>query len=73
MAKNGSFREEYDKELEFLQKMKASGVRSVTLAQELDKQIADLALDDEKLAQSHVEIEGSTQVLGQFPVVDDQQ
>ena len=59
---------DYDKELEFLQKMKASGVRSATLAQELDKQIADLALDDEKLAQSHVEIEGSTQVLGQFPV-----
>lgn len=61
---------DYDKELEFLQKMKASGVRSATLVQELDKQIADLALDDEKLAQSHVEIEGSAQVLGQFPVVD---
>jgi hypothetical protein len=64
---------DYDKELEFLQKMKASGVRSVTLAQELDKQIADLALDDDKLAQSHVEIEGSAQVLGQFPVVDNNQ
>ena len=48
--------------------MKASGVRSVTLAQEIDKQIADLVLDDDKLAQSHVEIEGATQVLGQFPV-----
>ena len=64
---------DYDKELEFLQKMKASGVRSATLVQELDKQIADLALDDEKLAQSHIEIEGSAQVLGQFPVVDNDQ
>jgi hypothetical protein len=36
--------------------------------QEIDKQIADLVLDDDKLAQSHVEIEGSAQVLGQFPV-----
>jgi len=59
---------DYDKELLFLQQMKASGVRSVTLAQEIDKQIADLVLDDDKLAQSHVEIEGATQVLGQFPV-----
>jgi hypothetical protein len=59
---------DYDKELLFLQQMKSSGVRSVTLAQEVDKQIADLVLDDDKLAQSHLEIEGATQVLGQFPV-----
>ena len=52
----------------FLQQMKASGVRSVTLSQEVDKQIADLVLDDEKLAQSHLEIEQNTTVLGQFPV-----
>jgi len=58
---------DYDKELLFLQQMKSSGVRSVTLAQEVDKQIADLVLDDDKLAQSHLEIEGATQVLGQFP------
>ena len=55
-------------ELMFLQQMKASGVRSVTLSQEVDKQIADLVLDDEKLAQSHLEIEQGTTVLGQFPV-----
>jgi hypothetical protein len=48
--------------------MKASGVRSTTLSQEVDKQIADLVLDDDKLAQAHVEIEGQSQVLGQFPV-----
>jgi len=51
-----------------LQQMKASGVRSVTLSQEVDKQIADLVLDDEKLAQSHLEIDQGTTTLGQFAV-----
>ena len=55
-----------DKELIFLQQMRATGVKSVTLSQEIDKQIADLVLDDEKLAKSHLEIDQSTQVLGQF-------
>ena len=55
-----------DKELVFLQSMRASGVKSVTLAQEIDKQIADLVLDDENLAKSHLEIEQGSQVLGQF-------
>jgi len=59
---------DYDKELLFLQQMKASGVRSATLAQEVDKQIADLVLDDENLAKSHVEIEQGTSTLGQFGV-----
>jgi len=59
---------DYDKELMFLQQMKASGVRSVTLSQEVDKQIADLVLDDEKLAQSHLEIDQGTTTLGQFAV-----
>ena len=57
---------DYDKELMFLQQMRASGVRSITLMQEIDKQIADLVLDDDKLAQSHVEIEQATQALGDF-------
>ena len=34
--------------------------------QEIDKQIADLALDDEALAKAHAEIEASTTVLGDF-------
>jgi hypothetical protein len=59
---------DYDKELMFLQQMKASGVRSVTLSQEVDKQIADLVLDDDKLAKSHLEIEQGTTTLGQFTV-----
>ena len=59
---------DYDKELLFLQQMKASGVRSATLAQEIDKQIADLVLDDENLAKSHVEIEQGASTLGQFGV-----
>jgi len=59
---------DYDKELLFLQQMKASGVRSATLAQEIDKQIADLVLDDENLAKSHIEIEQGTSTLGQFGV-----
>jgi hypothetical protein len=46
--------------------MKASGVRSVTLSQEIDKKISDLILDDENLARAHSEIESGVQVLGQF-------
>ena len=57
---------DYDKELIFLQQMRSTGVKSVTLMQEIDKQIADLVLDDEALARSHVEIESSSQTLGQF-------
>ena len=57
---------DYDKELQFLQQAKASGVRSVTFQQEIDKQIADLVLDDELLAQSHNEISESAGVLGDF-------
>ena len=57
---------DYDKELMFLQQMRATGVKSVTLQQEIDKKIADLLLDDEALAKSHLEIETGTQVLGQF-------
>jgi len=57
---------DYDKELMFLQQMRSSGVRSVTLMQEIDKQIADLVLDDDKLAKSHVEIDQATQALGDF-------
>ena len=57
---------DYDKELMFLQQLRATGVKSVTLAQEIDKKIADLLLDDEDLAKAHVEITSGTQVLGQF-------
>lgn len=57
---------DYEKELQFLQQAKASGVRSVTMQQEIDKQIADLVLDDELLQRAHQEIEQSTAVLGQF-------
>ena len=57
---------DYDKELTFLQQMRASGVRSVTLMQNIDMQIADLVLDDEALAKAHTEIEESTAVLGDF-------
>jgi hypothetical protein len=55
-----------DKELVFLQSMRASGVKSKTLMSEIDKQIADLVLDDENLAKAHLEIEQGSQVLGQF-------
>lgn len=57
---------DYDKELMFLQQMRATGVNSVTLAQEIDKHIADLLLDDEMLARAHSEIELRTQAIGQF-------
>ena len=57
---------DYDKELLFLQQMRSTGVKSVTLAMEIDKKIADLVLDDEVLAKAHDEIESGSQVLGQF-------
>ena len=57
---------DYDKELVFLQQMRSSGVKSVTLATEIDKRISDLLLDDEALAKSHAEIEASASVLGDF-------
>ena len=46
--------------------MRATGVKSDTLQQEVDKKIADLVLDDENLAKAHLEIDTGTQVLGQF-------
>ena len=52
---------DYPNELQFLQMAKASGVRSTTLMQEIDKNIADLILDDEKLARAHMEIENQSQ------------
>ena len=61
---------DYDKELLFLQQMRSTGVKSVTLMQEIDKKISDLILDDEALAKSHVEIESGSQVLGQFAEQD---
>ena len=57
---------DYDKELIFLQQMRATGVQSETLAQEIDKKIADLILDDETLVKAHTEIEAGTQRIGNF-------
>lgn len=57
---------DYDKELIFLQQMRSTGVKSVTLAMEIDKKISDLILDDEVLAQAHKEIEEKASVLGDF-------
>lgn len=56
---------DYPQELLFLQQVRATGVKSVTLMREIDKQISDLVLDDELLAQSHTEIE-ETQAIGDF-------
>ena len=63
---------DYDKELAFLQGVRASGIRSVTLMQNIDKQIADLVLDDEALDLAHREIVTNTEVLGQFTETDDE-
>lgn len=56
---------DYPQELQFLQLAKASGVQSATFTKEVDKQIADLVLDDEVLKQAHEEIDQG-RVLGQF-------
>ena len=57
---------DYAQELQFLQQARASGVKSVTLLREIDKQIADLVLDDEILNQAHDEIEAATTAVGDF-------
>jgi len=57
---------DYPNELAFLQTARASGVNSKVFMQEVDKRIADLVLDDEDLQRAYVEIESSTQVIGQF-------
>ena len=57
---------DYDKELLFLQQMRATGVKSKTLGMEIDKKISDLILDDEELAKAHAEIEADTGSLGDF-------
>jgi hypothetical protein len=57
---------DYDKELLFLQQMRATGVKSKTLGMEIDKKISDLILDDEELAKAHLEIEADTGSLGDF-------
>jgi len=46
--------------------MRSTGVKSVTLAIEIDKKISDLILDDEALAKAHAEIEETGSVLGDF-------
>ena len=57
---------DYAQELQFLQQARASGVKSVTLLREIDKQIADLVLDDAILSQAHDEIEAATTAVGDF-------
>jgi hypothetical protein len=61
---------DYAQDLIFYQQVKASGVRSTTLMREVDKQIADLVLDDEMVMQAHTEIEQNTRALGEFPLVE---
>ncbi len=58
---------DYESELRFLQMAKASGVPSRTFTQGVDKQIADLVLDDEALNQAHTEID-SSRAVGEFAV-----
>ena len=57
---------DYAQELQFLQQVRASGVKSVTMLREVDKQIADLVLDDEALAMAHEEINENTVAIGDF-------
>jgi len=57
---------DYDKELVFLQQMRATGVQSETLNKEVDKKIADLILDDDTLVKAHTEIEAGSQRIGNF-------
>jgi hypothetical protein len=54
-------------DLELLQQAKASNIKSATFNKELDKQIARTVIDDDTtLDQIDSEIEGGTEVLGEF-------
>jgi hypothetical protein len=54
-------------DLELLQQAKASNIKSATFAKEIDKQIAKTVIDDDTaLEQINSEIDGSTEVLGEF-------
>jgi hypothetical protein len=59
---------DYAQDLIFFQQVKASGISSNTLMREVDKQIADLVLDDEALSEAHREIDEGTRALGEFPL-----
>jgi hypothetical protein len=54
-------------DLELLQQAKASNIKSATFAKEIDKQIARTVIeDDTTLEQIDSEIDGGTEVLGEF-------
>jgi hypothetical protein len=54
-------------DLELLQQAKASNIKSATFAKEIDKQIAKTVIDDDTtLEQINSEIDGNTEVLGEF-------
>lgn len=57
---------DYESELRFLQMARSSGVQSRTFSKEIDKQIADLVLDDDLLHQAHQEIDSDVRAVGQF-------
>ena len=61
---------DYDQELRFLQQAKASGVPSATFSKAIDKQIADLVLDDEMLNAAHQEIDSQARPVGQFATAE---
>lgn len=60
---------DYESELRFLQQAKASGVPSKTFVRGVDKQIADLVLDDDQLALAHSEIDSESRAVGEFALV----
>jgi len=58
---------DYASDLEYLQKAKASGVKSNTFLKEIDKQIARAVVDDdEQIKTIDNEIDSSSVVIGQF-------
>ena len=58
---------DYSSDLEYLQKAKASGVKSNTFLKEIDKQIARAVVDDdEQIKTIDNEIESSAVAIGQF-------
>ena len=67
---------DYSEDLEYLQRAKASGVKSNTFIKEIDKQIARAVIDDdEQIKTIDNEIDSSSVVIGQFdtPTIEGEQ
>lgn len=62
---------DYEADLQFFQTARASGLKSDTFIQGVDKKIAALVLEENELAEAYNEIESAV-AIGSFPIVEDE-